>query len=203
MRSVRRETQLMSSDRACNVKTDSCPFTSNNSKDDFITCTSRHLFARRAARLEIRVDEAVQLELGQPAAGAICRQTSVRHPNFSATPSPQPHLSNKNMADKPKDVVLYGYFRSGSSWRVRAALTHKGINYETKTVDLVKGAQVSLAFLPILPIPTLLNNPQITCIAFQFIQLISPHSRLSVHSETKTTKSSTRTPWSPPSSATA
>lgn len=37
--------------------------------------------------------------------------------------------------------VLYGYFRSGTSYRVRAALNYKGIAYDYVPVNLVKGEQ--------------------------------------------------------------
>lgn len=45
-------------------------------------------------------------------------------------------------ATKP---VLYSYFRSSCSWRVRIALAFKGIEYETKAVNLIKdgGQQVN------------------------------------------------------------
>jgi maleylacetoacetate isomerase len=39
--------------------------------------------------------------------------------------------------------VLYHYWRSSSSWRVRWALSHKGIDYTPVAVDLLKGAQRS------------------------------------------------------------
>lgn len=35
--------------------------------------------------------------------------------------------------------ALYNMFRSGPSWRVRIALAWKGIDYDYKTVDLMKG----------------------------------------------------------------
>lgn len=42
------------------------------------------------------------------------------------------------MSDKP---VLYSYFRSSCSWRVRIALAMKGIDYEYKAVNLLKNEQ--------------------------------------------------------------
>lgn len=39
------------------------------------------------------------------------------------------------MATRP---VLYSYWRSSCSWRVRIALALKGINYEYRAVNLVK-----------------------------------------------------------------
>lgn len=41
-------------------------------------------------------------------------------------------------AQKP---VLYNMFRSGPSWRVRLVLAIKGIDYEYRTVDMMKGEQ--------------------------------------------------------------
>lgn len=43
-------------------------------------------------------------------------------------------------------MKLYGYWRSSSSWRVRIALAHKGIDYEYAAIDLRAGAQRSDAF---------------------------------------------------------
>lgn len=39
--------------------------------------------------------------------------------------------------------VLYGYFRSSASWRVRIALELKGVKYEHKFINLLKKEQVS------------------------------------------------------------
>ena len=43
----------------------------------------------------------------------------------------------------PALPVLYHYWRSSSSWRVRWALSHKGIEYTPVAVDLLKGEQRS------------------------------------------------------------
>ncbi|KAM6201611.1 maleylacetoacetate isomerase [Rhynchocyon petersi] len=53
-------------------------------------------------------------------------------------------------AGKP---ILYSYFRSSCSWRVRIALTLKGIDYETVPVNLVKdgGQQFSKEFQALNP----------------------------------------------------
>lgn len=50
-------------------------------------------------------------------------------------------------------ITLYGYWRSSSTWRVRIALAHKGIPYETAVVHLVKdgGEQRSEAFKKLNP----------------------------------------------------
>ncbi|XP_047132325.1 maleylacetoacetate isomerase isoform X1 [Hydra vulgaris] len=39
--------------------------------------------------------------------------------------------------------VLYSYFRSSCSWRVRIALALKGVEYEYKAINLLKGEQKS------------------------------------------------------------
>lgn len=40
-------------------------------------------------------------------------------------------------------LVLYQYWRSSSSWRVRFALAHKGLAYEARVVNLLDGQQAS------------------------------------------------------------
>ena len=45
--------------------------------------------------------------------------------------------------ERYKNVKLYGYWRSSSTWRVRIALAAKGIAYETCSVNLLDGAQAS------------------------------------------------------------
>ncbi|XP_027225770.2 probable maleylacetoacetate isomerase 2 isoform X2 [Penaeus vannamei] len=39
--------------------------------------------------------------------------------------------------------ILYSYFRSSCSWRVRIALAHKGVDYEYRAINLLKQEQVS------------------------------------------------------------
>ena len=46
--------------------------------------------------------------------------------------------------DKP---LLYSYFRSSCSWRVRIALALKGVDYEYAAVHLVKGDQRKREYL--------------------------------------------------------
>ena len=38
--------------------------------------------------------------------------------------------------------VLYGYFRSSATWRVRIALEVKGVDYEQRFINLLKKEQV-------------------------------------------------------------
>ncbi|HEY0629248.1 MAG TPA: glutathione S-transferase N-terminal domain-containing protein, partial [Sphingomicrobium sp.] len=55
-------------------------------------------------------------------------------------------------------AVLYDYFRSSASYRVRIALNLKGIDYEQRSVSLVQGAQNDPAYRALNPqgfVPTL------------------------------------------------
>ncbi|MGC3937333.1 maleylacetoacetate isomerase [Roseobacter sp. EG26] len=55
-------------------------------------------------------------------------------------------------------MKLYSYWRSTTSYRVRAALNLKGVTYETVPVDLVAGAQRDVAYRALNPgagVPTL------------------------------------------------
>ncbi|XP_785986.1 maleylacetoacetate isomerase isoform X1 [Strongylocentrotus purpuratus] len=47
--------------------------------------------------------------------------------------------------------ILHSYFRSTCSWRVRTTLALKGIDYEYKGVNLLKGEQLSDAYLTVNP----------------------------------------------------
>jgi maleylacetoacetate isomerase len=50
------------------------------------------------------------------------------------------------------EVALYSYWRSSSSWRVRIVLNLKGIKYEYKEINLLKGENRSEEFLSINPL---------------------------------------------------
>lgn len=52
------------------------------------------------------------------------------------------------------ELVLYQYWRSSSSWRVRFALAHKGLAYESRAVNLLDGAQTSAEHLARSPMGT-------------------------------------------------
>jgi maleylacetoacetate isomerase len=53
---------------------------------------------------------------------------------------------NSNIEKKYFNFVLYSYWRSSCSWRVRIVMNMKNINYEIKPVHLVKGEQKSEEF---------------------------------------------------------
>ena len=62
------------------------------------------------------------------------------------------------MSTKP---TLYSFFRSSCSWRIRIALALKNIEYECKTINLLKNKQKSEEFLAINPmgeVPVLVHN---------------------------------------------
>lgn len=50
-----------------------------------------------------------------------------------------------------QEITLYHYWRSSSSWRVRWALNIKGINYKSKTVNLLKAEHKTEDFKKISP----------------------------------------------------
>lgn len=49
-------------------------------------------------------------------------------------------------------IILYSYWRSSCSWRVRIALNMKNISYEIKPINLLKGEQVSPEYKKINPL---------------------------------------------------
>ncbi len=51
--------------------------------------------------------------------------------------------------------VIYNYFRSSASWRVRIALNIKKIKYEYKSIHLVKGDQKSQDYADLNPMKVL------------------------------------------------
>ncbi|KAK7390111.1 hypothetical protein VNO78_25410 [Psophocarpus tetragonolobus] len=64
-------------------------------------------------------------------------------------------------ASLPSNIVLYSYYDSSCSWRIRFALCLKGIPYEYKAVDLLKGEQYSPEFERLNPmrcVPVLVDD---------------------------------------------
>ncbi|SCW77192.1 maleylpyruvate isomerase [Sphingobium faniae] len=49
------------------------------------------------------------------------------------------------------DLVLHGYWRSGTSYRTRIALNVKGLEYQQAPVDLLSGEQHAAAYLALNP----------------------------------------------------
>merc|ERR1712226_463873 len=65
------------------------------------------------------------------------------------------------MSSDMSNVILYSYFQSSCSWRVRAFLAFKGIQYECRTINLLKMEHRDPEFLKINPngqVPSLIYN---------------------------------------------
>lgn len=57
----------------------------------------------------------------------------------------------KNAATSPSDLILYNYWRSSCSWRVRWALALKGVAFRNVPIDLLHDGQKSPDFLSLNP----------------------------------------------------
>lgn len=85
------------------------------------------------------------------------------------------------MANK---FVLYSYFRSSCSWRVRIALAFKNIDYEYRAVNLLKGEHLSEDFLKLNPsaeVPALLHNGNVlthSTAILEYLEEIIPNAKL-------------------------
>ncbi|KAI7856045.1 glutathione S-transferase zeta [Circinella umbellata] len=55
------------------------------------------------------------------------------------------------MTDETKKSVLYGYFRSSATWRVRLALAYKKVDYDYRPINLLKQEQRSEEFEKVNP----------------------------------------------------
>ncbi|KAJ4727119.1 Glutathione S-transferase [Melia azedarach] len=60
--------------------------------------------------------------------------------------------STPSASSSSSKLVLYSYWQSSCSWRVRFALNLKGVPYEYKSVDLAKGEQFSPEFEKLNPL---------------------------------------------------
>ncbi|GMH06917.1 hypothetical protein Nepgr_008757 [Nepenthes gracilis] len=87
-------------------------------------------------------------------------------------------LSSKHassaMEEKPK-LKLYSYWRSSCSWRVRIALNFKGLKYEYKAVNLLKGEQFSPEFTNLNPlgyVPVLVDGDLVVADSFAIIMYL-------------------------------
>ncbi|XVF22708.1 hypothetical protein REPUB_Repub12eG0194300 [Reevesia pubescens] len=61
-------------------------------------------------------------------------------------------MAAKDDGEVSPKLVLYSYWQSSCSWRVRFALNLKGISYEYKAVDLTKGEQFTPEFEKLNPL---------------------------------------------------
>ncbi|KAL1925474.1 uncharacterized protein VTP21DRAFT_357 [Calcarisporiella thermophila] len=65
------------------------------------------------------------------------------------------------MMNQRPQRLLYGYFRSSCTWRVRIALGYKGLEYKTIYTSLIKGDEQSPEYAKINPckrVPTLVDD---------------------------------------------
>ncbi|KYG66965.1 maleylacetoacetate isomerase [Bdellovibrio bacteriovorus] len=72
-------------------------------------------------------------------------------------------------------LVLYNYFRSSTSYRVRLALNLKGLDYDYKAVNLLKNEQRDPAYLKLNPLgglPTLVHNGQAIPESFAIVEYL-------------------------------
>ncbi|UXR65475.1 maleylacetoacetate isomerase [Bdellovibrio bacteriovorus] len=72
-------------------------------------------------------------------------------------------------------MVLYNYFRSSTSYRVRLALHYKELQFEYKPINLLKGEQLSADYKKINPlggVPTLVHNGKIIPESFAIMEYL-------------------------------
>ena len=85
------------------------------------------------------------------------------------------------------NLVLYHYWRSSSSWRVRFALHHKGIAYQSRFVNLRAGEQVKDEHRQLSPlgvVPCLLVNGRPLCESvaiLEYLEDVAPEKALLPH----------------------
>ncbi|RZB54503.1 Glutathione S-transferase zeta class isoform J [Glycine soja] len=86
-----------------------------------------------------------------------------------------------------KELTLYSYWRSSCSHRVRIALNLKGLKYEYKPVNLLKGEQSRPEFLQLNPVgcvPVLVDDHVVLYDSFAIIMYLEdkyPHNPLLPH----------------------
>ncbi|XP_059652167.1 glutathione S-transferase zeta class-like [Cornus florida] len=87
-------------------------------------------------------------------------------------------MSERTMAsggEEPTKLKLYSYWRSSCSCRVRIALNLKGLKYEYKPVNLLKGEQFSPEFTKLNPIgyvPVLVDEDLVVADSFAILMYL-------------------------------
>ncbi|KAK4339819.1 hypothetical protein RND71_041281 [Anisodus tanguticus] len=77
--------------------------------------------------------------------------------------------------EESKKLQLYSYWRSSCAFRVRIALNLKGLEYEYKAVNLLKGEQRDPEYLKLNPlgyVPTLVNGDAVIADSFAIIMYL-------------------------------
>ncbi|KAI3662077.1 hypothetical protein MP638_005525 [Amoeboaphelidium occidentale] len=75
-----------------------------------------------------------------------------------------PDTSSQSTGIEPNKTILYSYWRSSCSWRVRIALHFKGIPFEYRPVNLLKAEQKGDDYIELNPgrvVPTLIIDNQV------------------------------------------
>ncbi|KAM7470160.1 hypothetical protein LguiA_008343 [Lonicera macranthoides] len=83
--------------------------------------------------------------------------------------------STAGVVEEPKKLKLYSYWRSSCSWRVRIALNLKGLQYEYKSVNLLKGEHFSPEFTNLNPmgyVPVLVDDDMVVADSFAIIMYL-------------------------------
>ncbi|KAL7593505.1 glutathione S-transferase zeta class [Lactuca sativa] len=84
-------------------------------------------------------------------------------------------MTTNSSPGEPKKLQLYSYYRSSCSFRVRIALNLKGLDYEYKAVNLLKGEQQSPEFLMVNPIgyvPALVDGDIVLADSFAIVMYL-------------------------------
>jgi len=89
----------------------------------------------------------------------------------------------KRERDDENPRKLYGYWRSSASWRIRIALHWKGLAYEYKAVNLLKGEDSSPEYMALNPngIPTLVDGDTVvpqSLAALEYLDEVYPERPL-------------------------
>nr|GMD62057.1 glutathione S-transferase zeta class-like isoform X1 [Ipomoea batatas] len=71
---------------------------------------------------------------------------------FSSSSAMDSNLSSPIESSSSSKLVLYSYWQSSCSWRVRFALSLKGLSYEYRAVNLSKGEQFDPEFEKLNPL---------------------------------------------------
>ncbi|KEH32726.1 putative glutathione transferase [Medicago truncatula] len=83
--------------------------------------------------------------------------------------------STSVIVEEEKQLILYSYWRSSCSFRVRIALNLKGLKYDYKAVNLLKGEQSHPDFLQLNPVgfvPVLVDGPAVIFDSFAIIMYL-------------------------------